>query len=189
MKAYNIVTLRGRDSRPCATLFYEPDTDAYSATIADWAAEKDIPAMWAPFLEKRMVPDAWARRWVMERVVPAERQNLGEILRANSLDSYDAIALLESGKGESASDDFLVFPADDMANPPTKTSHLQEEVGVAVRQARMRAGMTQAELAERTGLKQSQISALESGRANPTLETLACIAKGLGVEAHFTLKP
>lgn len=48
--------------------------------------------------------------------------------------------------------------------------------------------LTQKELAERIGIKQSHISRLESGRYNPSLEFLQKIAKGLGKDLHIEFK-
>lgn len=50
----------------------------------------------------------------------------------------------------------------------------------AVIAARMEQHMTQKDLAERTGIRQSNISRIESGSTSPTVETLARIAAGLG---------
>lgn len=50
-------------------------------------------------------------------------------------------------------------------------------------------GITQQELAERTGLRQSNISRFESGNYNPSLEFLVRIARGLGMELHIELRP
>ena len=47
--------------------------------------------------------------------------------------------------------------------------------------ARKNAGMTQQELAERTGIAQGDISKLETGRANPSLKTLQRLAEGMGM--------
>jgi len=46
--------------------------------------------------------------------------------------------------------------------------------------ARVEQGMTQAQLAERVGTKQTNISRLERGEGNPTLEFMRKIAIGLG---------
>ncbi len=46
--------------------------------------------------------------------------------------------------------------------------------------ARLECHMTQKELAERTGIRQSNISRIESGNSSPTIDTLARIAAGLG---------
>lgn len=50
----------------------------------------------------------------------------------------------------------------------------------AVIAARMESRMTQKELAEKTGIRQSNISRIENGSSSPTVETLARIAAGLG---------
>ncbi len=50
----------------------------------------------------------------------------------------------------------------------------------AVIAARLESHMTQAELAERTGIRQSNISRIESGVCSPTVDTLARLAAGLG---------
>lgn len=45
--------------------------------------------------------------------------------------------------------------------------------------ARKRCNMTQKELAERTGIDQSDISKIETGNANPALSTLKRLADGM----------
>lgn len=46
-------------------------------------------------------------------------------------------------------------------------------------------GLTQEDLAERTGIDQADISRIERGSANPTERTLARIGDALGVELRF----
>ena len=46
-------------------------------------------------------------------------------------------------------------------------------------EARSEMGMSQSELARRTGIKQPNISRLERGVCSPTLETLDALARGL----------
>ena len=46
--------------------------------------------------------------------------------------------------------------------------------------ARIENNITQEELAQRTGIRQSNISRIESGAVSPTIETLARLASGLG---------
>lgn len=50
----------------------------------------------------------------------------------------------------------------------------------AVISARLESHMTQKELAQRTGIRQSNISRIENGTSSPTIDTLARIAEGLG---------
>lgn len=46
-------------------------------------------------------------------------------------------------------------------------------------EARLEEGLTQKELAERSGLKQSNLCRLENGNSNPSVETLEKVAHGL----------
>ena len=52
--------------------------------------------------------------------------------------------------------------------------------GAFVAGLRREGGMTQKELAHRTGIAQSDISKLEHGNANPSLRTLQRLAAGMG---------
>jgi len=54
--------------------------------------------------------------------------------------------------------------------------------------ARTEQNITQEELAQRTGTKKSNISRLESGNYNPSLDFLFKVAKGLGKEIHIEFK-
>ncbi len=54
--------------------------------------------------------------------------------------------------------------------------------------ARIEQNMTQEELARRVGTKQSNISRLEGGEYNPSLEFLKKVAQGLGKELHISFK-
>lgn len=53
---------------------------------------------------------------------------------------------------------------------------------------RIMENLTQKELADKTGLKQSAISRLESGNYNPSLDFLNRIAKGMGYELRIELQ-
>ncbi|MGI6653507.1 MAG: helix-turn-helix domain-containing protein [Christensenellales bacterium] len=63
----------------------------------------------------------------------------------------------------------------------------QYQIARAIIAARLESGLTQAELAEKAALPQSNISRLESGTFNPTVQTLEKVAAGLGkkLEVNF----
>ena len=61
----------------------------------------------------------------------------------------------------------------------------QYQIARAIIAARLESGMTQAELAEKVSLSQSNISRLESGTFNPTVQTLEKVAAGLGKKLEF----
>lgn len=58
-----------------------------------------------------------------------------------------------------------------------------------VRDARRRAGLTQRELARRSGVEQPVISAYERGRRQPTLPTLLRLLRAAGFELDAELRP
>ena len=73
--------------------------------------------------------------------------------------------------------DFKNYLAQQMEDPAFAAEY---EAIRAVIAARLACNMTQKELAEKTGIRQSNISRIENGSASPTIDTLARIAAGLG---------
>ena len=55
--------------------------------------------------------------------------------------------------------------------------------------ARRKAGMTQAELAARAATSQAAISAYESGRRSPSVETLSRVLQAAGFDLRMRLAP
>ena len=78
-----------------------------------------------------------------------------------------------------------------LANPEVRREYealaLEREIGAAIVRARVAAGLTQRQLAERMGTAQSFITKLESGRTLPSTATLARVAKATGTRPHFEL--
>lgn len=58
----------------------------------------------------------------------------------------------------------------------------KEFIGGAVKQARSKAGLTQEQLAEKSGLPQSHISRIECSRLSPSSATIEKIAAALGLD-------
>jgi transcriptional regulator with XRE-family HTH domain len=56
-------------------------------------------------------------------------------------------------------------------------------VADAIVEARIRAGLSQGDLAQRAGTTQARISELERGIGNPTLDTVARVMAALGIAA------
>ncbi|MBR4728246.1 MAG: helix-turn-helix transcriptional regulator, partial [Clostridia bacterium] len=51
--------------------------------------------------------------------------------------------------------------------------------------ARKESGLTQKQLADKTGITQADISRLENGSANPSLRTLQRLAAGMGMSIRL----
>ncbi|VYT84417.1 Antitoxin HigA [Eggerthella lenta] len=82
------------------------------------------------------------------------------------------------------------YHAEQMKDPEYAAEYerLQPEYDIidAIIAARAEENLTQRELAERCGMKQSAFARLESGNANPTLETLKRVAEGLGKQLRIS---
>ena len=61
---------------------------------------------------------------------------------------------------------------------------MPNEFGKNLRAARIRTGLTQAEVAKRTGLTQQYVSVVEAGRQNLTLSTMTTLADAIGHEGR-----
>jgi DNA-binding XRE family transcriptional regulator len=61
------------------------------------------------------------------------------------------------------------------------------KLGARIRELRLAAGLTQAELARRTGIHRPNIARVEAGRHTPSLETLARLAAAIGVPTASVL--
>lgn len=58
-----------------------------------------------------------------------------------------------------------------------------------IREARRRAGLSQAELAQRVGTTQSAVARLERGRSVPSLERTRELIRACGLDLRFELVP
>lgn len=83
--------------------------------------------------------------------------------------------------------------AEQMKNPEFKKEYeaLEPEFAIiqAMIDARKNTGITQKQLAEKTGINQADISRLENGNANPSIRTLKKLAEGLGMKLKIEFVP
>lgn len=77
------------------------------------------------------------------------------------------------------------FKKEMLSNPDVKEEYdaLEPEFDIiqAMIDARKQQHLTQKELAERTGITQADISRIENGTRNPSLEMIKRLAKGMGM--------
>ena len=94
---------------------------------------------------------------------------------------------------ESLMSDFRKFLDEQLEDPEFKAEWdaLQPERALvqAMIDARKRTGMTQQQLAEKTGISQSDISKFETGGGNPSIKTLQRLAAGMGMILQVEFKP
>ena len=89
----------------------------------------------------------------------------------------------------SVMDDFDKYLGEQLNDPEFKkewdSSEMEYQLMMMVLKARNEQNLTQSELAERTGIRQSNISRIEKGQALPSILTLSKIAHGLGKELQI----
>jgi DNA-binding XRE family transcriptional regulator len=87
--------------------------------------------------------------------------------------------------------DFQRRLAEDLKDPEFKKEwdalELEYQIQAALMQARIDADMTQAELAKKSGVRQSNISRIESGAVLPRLDTLETLARAMGKRLQISM--
>lgn len=184
MRTFELIDGERRGARPCGVLSYDERTGEFSFACAEGIREDEVPLAFAPFVARGelIIPSRWVEAWVEERIAPPTRQNIGEVLRAHDLTAYDPCELLACSRGRSTQDGFYLREI-------VRDDRWAVEVGAKVAQARARAGITQEELASRSGLSQVVVSLVECGKANPTVKTLGKLAEGLGARLAISFEP
>ena len=90
-------------------------------------------------------------------------------------------------------DDLEKLLAEQMKNPEFKKEYdaLEPEFAIkkAIYTARKTSGLSQLDLAERTGIPQASISRLEHGNANPSIRTLQRLADGMNMRIKLEFVP
>ena len=88
---------------------------------------------------------------------------------------------------------FTTYLTQQLENPALREEYeaLEPEFSIiqAMIDARKASGLTQKELAEKTGIAQADISKLENGSANPSLRTLRRLAAGMGMQLKLEFVP
>ena len=93
-----------------AYLFYYEQEKHFYIELPDDADPWNTPLILSSFLKRgeKTVNAYWSKVWVQQRIIPPDRQNLGQILKENGLDSYDEFKLLLLSEGRCAQDNYYV---------------------------------------------------------------------------------
>ena len=92
-------------------IYYEMEKRFY-IELPDDADPWETPLLLDSFVKRgeKTVNSYWSQLWVQQRIIPTDRQNLGEILRDNGLKEYDEFQLLMLAMGRCAQDDYYLVP-------------------------------------------------------------------------------
>ncbi|HKM22649.1 MAG TPA: hypothetical protein VJZ01_11500 [Lachnospiraceae bacterium] len=113
-----------------AYLVYFEQAGRYYIEIPTDTEPVDLPLMLELFAKKGCytVDSTWSERWVESRIVPQERQNLGQILRENHLKHYDSYRLLLLSQGICSQDDCYVEELPESEVPPFVQERLRANI-------------------------------------------------------------
>lgn len=91
-------------------LYYDERTQTYEIEIPDTVKSVEAPLILASFIEQGQlhIGNEWSLRWVQERVIPSERQNIGAILKKCGMKFYSEFPLLLQNQGRSCQDECYI---------------------------------------------------------------------------------
>ena len=90
-------------------LYYEVEKRFY-IELPENADPWETPLLLSTFIKKgkTSINSYWSKIWVQQRIVPTDRQNLGQVLKDNNLQEYDEFDLLMLSMGRCAQDDYFI---------------------------------------------------------------------------------
>lgn len=99
-------------------LYYELEKRFYIELPED-ADPWETPLLLSSFVKRgeTSVNSYWSKIWVQQRIVPTDRQNLGQVLKDNNLKEYDEFSLLMLSMGRCAQDDYYLVPIEETQLP------------------------------------------------------------------------
>lgn len=108
MTAYEIIDIE--NSVSVGILQYFEKEKSWIIELKDDLDEWSAPLLFAGLVKKGIytMPKSLSRDWVRSRVVPSERQNIGDILKNHRLKEYDEMKLLELSGGKCSQDSLMI---------------------------------------------------------------------------------
>ena len=93
-----------------AYLIYYEKSKRFYIEIPDNADLWETPLLLSELFRQgyHTIDAYWSKLWVQQRIVPPDRQNIGQILKANGLEEYDEFQLLLLGNGRCAQDNYYL---------------------------------------------------------------------------------
>lgn len=112
MKIFAVRDELDENRKDLAYLLYYEQEKAFYIELPEKADPWETPLLLDSFVRRGeyTVNSYWSKVWVEQRIIPMDRQNIGEILRDNHLDEYDEFALLMLAMGRCAQDDCYLVP-------------------------------------------------------------------------------
>ena len=102
-----------------AYLFYYKSEKQFHIELPENADPWETPLLLSSFVKngETSINSYWSKMWVQQRIVPIDRQNLGQVLKDNNLKEYDEFGLLILSMGRCAQDDYYLVPIEEAQLP------------------------------------------------------------------------
>lgn len=119
MKIFAIRDEAAEKQKDLAYLLYYEHEKRFYIELPQGADPWESPLLLDSFVKRNetTVNSYWSKLWVQQRIIPTDRQNIGEILRDNQLEEYDEYELLMLAMGRCAQDDYYLVPIDEKDLP------------------------------------------------------------------------
>lgn len=98
------------DGRLLGYLFYYKRSKRFFSELLSDTDEWTCPFIFSGHVEKKnySIDSIWSGKFVAQRIIPPDRQNIGTILRENGLKEYDEFKLLQLSEGRCAQDEIYL---------------------------------------------------------------------------------
>ena len=96
-------------------LYYDEQQHEYEIEIPETVKSYEAPPIISDFIKKNQykIGKEWSSRWVSQRVTPLERQNIGQILKANHMTEYDEFQFLLKNEGRCCQDECYIVKTEE----------------------------------------------------------------------------
>lgn len=117
-----------------AYLIYYDKAKCFYIELPEDADAWETPLLLSSFAKKgiKTVGAYFSMLWVRQRIVPEDRQNLGQILKENGLEEYDEYALLMLGQGRCAQDSYYLSEITRQELPKSFASRYRKRIADAI---------------------------------------------------------
>ena len=112
MKVFAIRDANDETNKDLAYLLYYEREKVFYIELPEDADFWNTPLLLSSFAKRniRTINPYFSKLWVQQRIVPADRQNIGQILKENGLEEYDEFELLMLADGRCEQDDYYLSP-------------------------------------------------------------------------------
>ena len=130
MTVYEIRDAATDEKKLLGYLFYYEKSKRFFAELLSSIDEWSAPFIFSGLVKKGIysIDSEWTMKFVRQRIIPSDRQNLGSILKENRLFEYDEYRLLQISGGRCAQDELFLVKCNESDLAAEVCKRLEEKV-------------------------------------------------------------